>query len=108
MIALTALGNLAMKIDALTGKATSLGVVADPDSPIQGIAFSAKPFPTNLSVHAGMRTVAGKHECRGVGCGGGTRVRRHHAAPRSRSPSALDGDLMGRGRRPLDERAPSR
>jgi hypothetical protein len=58
VVALTALGNLAMKIDVLTGKATSLGVVGDKDSPVQGIAFSAKPFPTNLSISADMRAIS--------------------------------------------------
>jgi len=67
VIALTALGNLAMKIDALTGKATSLGVVADNDSPIQGIAFSSKPFPTNLSISADVRAIAAAQSAGALG-----------------------------------------
>lgn len=42
-VILTAAGNLAVKLDALTGKATSVGVVADNDSPIQGIAWHPLP-----------------------------------------------------------------
>jgi DNA-binding beta-propeller fold protein YncE len=38
--------NLLLKLDALTGKATSLGAVADNDSPIQGIALGKSPAGT--------------------------------------------------------------
>jgi hypothetical protein len=43
-VILTAAGNLAVKIDALTGKATPIGPVGDNDSAIQGIAW--KPSGT--------------------------------------------------------------
>ncbi len=38
-VILTAAGNLAVRLDALTGKATALGLVGDNDSAIQGIAW---------------------------------------------------------------------
>jgi len=42
-VVLTEVGNLAIKLDLATGKATVLGVVADDDSPIQGIAWHPDP-----------------------------------------------------------------
>jgi hypothetical protein len=42
-VVLTEAGNLAIKLDLATGKATVLGVVADDDSPIQGIAWHPDP-----------------------------------------------------------------
>jgi hypothetical protein len=44
-VILTAAGNLAVKIDALTGKATPLGLVPDNDSAIQGIAWKPAASP---------------------------------------------------------------
>jgi hypothetical protein len=44
-VVLTAVGNLALRIDLATGKATVLGPVADDDSPIQGIAWHPEPPP---------------------------------------------------------------
>lgn len=48
-VALTDLGNLAMRINAATGKATPIGVVADNDSPIQGIAYRGSDLPAEVS-----------------------------------------------------------
>jgi hypothetical protein len=42
-VVLTAAGNLALKLDVATGKATVIGLVADDDSPIQGIAWHPDP-----------------------------------------------------------------
>jgi hypothetical protein len=49
-VILTAVGNLAVKIDVATGKATAVGVVADNDSPVQAIAWH--PVPASAQVES--------------------------------------------------------
>ena len=51
--------NLLVKLDALTGKATSLGTVADDDSPIQGIALGEVEGGAAPAMAAAERWVSG-------------------------------------------------
>jgi Domain of unknown function (DUF4394) len=58
-VVLSAAKNLLLRLDALTGKATSLGAVADNDSPIQGIALGESPAGTAPPMAAAERWASG-------------------------------------------------
>jgi hypothetical protein len=77
-VVLSSAQNLLLKLDALTGKASSLGVVADNDSPIQGIALGPSAGGAALAM-AAERWVSGA------------------AAPMPHTPTALDASACTRG-----------
>jgi DNA-binding beta-propeller fold protein YncE len=71
-VVLGAAQNLLLKLDALTGKATSLGAVADNDSPIQAIALGESAGGAAPAMAAAERWVSGA------------------AAPMPHTPTVLD------------------
>ena len=77
-VVLSAAQNLLLKLDALTGKATSLGTVADNDSPIQGIALGKAEAGAAPAISAAQRWVSGA------------------AAPMPYTPTALDASACTR------------